>query len=297
MHTPAPAPIRLILAATDLSPAADRAVAKAAMLAAQWDAELCLLHVFNDSLWATLKAVYDAERWSAHEPVLAARGRLSRQARELSERHGIVVRAETRTGGAANAIADFVREQQAQLLVVGEHGEDWIADTVIGGTALKVLEQASVPVMLARRPASADFSTVLTATDFSDNANRAARWSTTQLPGARHYLLHAYAVAFEGRMRMAGATNADIERYRGEELGRATACMNEQLAQLGASTRIEPVLAHGAPAAVLLDQADRVGANLIAIGKHGGNPLEERLLGSVTQNVLYHARCDVLLVP
>jgi nucleotide-binding universal stress UspA family protein len=297
MLTAVPAPIRLIVAATDLSPAADQAVAKAAVLAAQWGAELCLLHVFDDSLWATIKAVYDAERWSAHEPILAARDRLSRQARELGERHGIVVRAETRTGGAASAIADFVREQQAQLLVVGEHSEEWIADTVIGGTALKVLEQASVPVLLVRRPADADFSAVLTATDFSDNAKRAARWLTTQLPGARHFLLHAYAVAFEGRMRMAGATDADIERYRGEELGRATACMDEQLAQLGSPARIEPLLAHGAPVAVLLSQAERVGANLLVIGKHGGTVLEERLLGSVTQNVLYHARCDVLLVP
>jgi nucleotide-binding universal stress UspA family protein len=293
----APNPDSLIVAATDLSPAADRAVAKAAMLAAQRGAELCLLHVFNDGLLATIKAIYDAERWSTHEPILAARDRLSRLARELGERHGIVVRAETRTGGAANAIADFVREQHAQLLVVGEHGEDWITDTVIGGTALTVLEQASVPVLLTRRPAGADFSSVLTATDFSENANRAARWSTTQLPTARHYLLHTYTVAFEDRMRMGGATNADIERYRGEELARATACMDEQLAQLGSPIRIEPLLVHGAPAAVLLDQADRVGADLIVIGKHGGTVLEERLLGSVTQNVLYHARCDVLLVP
>jgi len=36
-------------------------------------------------------------------------------------------------------------------------------------------------------------------------------------------------------------------------------------------------------------------ADLVAIGKHGGGALEEKLLGSVTQNVLYHAGCDVLL--
>jgi len=35
--------------------------------------------------------------------------------------------------------------------------------------------------------------------------------------------------------------------------------------------------------------------DLVAIGKHGGGAFEEKLLGSVTQNVLYHAGCDVLL--
>jgi nucleotide-binding universal stress UspA family protein len=33
------------------------------------------------------------------------------------------------------------------------------------------------------------------------------------------------------------------------------------------------------------------------IGKHDGRIIEERLLGSVTRNVLYDAGRDVLLVP
>lgn len=297
MPEPEPAPVRLIVAATDLSRSADQAVEQAAMLAAQWGAQLCLLHVFDDGVWATIKALYDTERWSANEPVLVARDRLSRQARELADRHRIAVRAETRTGSATAVIAGFVREQRAQLLVVGEHGEDWIGDSVIGGTALKVLEQASVPVLLARRPARAGFSSVLTATDFSDNALRAARWSIALFPGARHCLLHAYSVAFEGRMRMAGASNEDIARYRKQELARAEARMDEQMAALGSTHRVERLLKHGFPQAVLLEQSGQAHADLIVIGKHGGPELEERLLGSVTQNVLYDADCDVLVVP
>jgi nucleotide-binding universal stress UspA family protein len=46
---------------------------------------------------------------------------------------------------------------------------------------------------------------------------------------------------------------------------------------------------------VLFDQARARGSDLIVIGKHSGRELDERLLGSVTQNILYHAECDVLL--
>lgn len=293
----APNPDRLIVAATDLSPSADRAVEQAARFAAKWGATLCLLHVFNDGIWATIKSLYEAEHWAAQEPILAARDRLSRQARELGARHGIAVSAETRTGRAAPSIAAFVREQQAQLLVVGQHGEDWIGETLIGGTALKVLEQTSIPVLLMRRAADADYSIILTATDFSDNARRAARCAIDLFPDARHYLLHAYSVAFEGRMRLAGASNEDIDRYREEELVRAMARMDEQIAAVGAGRRIERLLTHGSPMAALLEHSGQAQADLIAIGKHGGPALEERLLGSVTQNVLYHAGCDVLLVP
>ncbi|WP_205230989.1 universal stress protein [Azospira oryzae] len=297
MDNPSLQAVSTLVAATDLSPASDHAVEQAALLAKQWDAELVLLHVFNDGFWATIKSIYEAERWAGTEPVLVARNRLSQQVRELAVRHGVRVRGETRTGRAANEIAVFCHEQNAQLLVVGEHGEDWIGDTVIGGTALKVLKRTELPVLLARRPASADFSSVLVATDFSDNSTRAAQLSVAWFPKARQQLVHAYSVAFEGRMRLAGASGDDIERYRKDEFSRAELKMQEQIQALRANTAVGKLLVHGYPAAVVIREAERSAADLIVIGKHGGTTLDERLLGSVTQNVLYQAGRNVLLVP
>jgi len=297
MNNPSLQTVRTVVAATDLSTASELAVEQAALLAKQWDADLVLLHVFNDGFWATIKAHYETERWASTEPVLIARNRLSQQVRELEVRHGVRVRGETRTGRAATEIAAFCREQDAQLLVVGEHGEDWIGDTVIGGTALKVLKRAELPVLLARRPTSADFSSVLVATDFSDNSTRAAHMSVAWFPKARQQLVHAYSVAFEGRMRLAGASGDDIERYREDEFSRAKHKMHEQTQALRANTAVGNLLVHGNPTAVLIREAERSGADLIVIGRHGGTTLDERLLGSVTQNVLYQAGCNVLLVP
>lgn len=289
--------VRTIVAATDLSPASDIAVEQAALLARKWDAELVLLHVFNDGFWSTIKAIYAAEHWADTEPVLAARNRLSRQVGELAARHGIRVRGDTRTGRAASEIAAFGREQDAQLLVVGAHGEDWIGDTVVGGTALKVLKRAELPVLLIRRPASADFSNILVATDFSDNAMRAAQLSLRWFPQARRRLVHAWYVAFESRMRLAGASDEDIERYRGQEVYRAERKVQEQINALEADSAVGKLLIRGAPAPVLTAQAARLEADLMVIGKHGGTVLDEVLLGSVTQNVLYQVGCNVLLVP
>lgn len=290
-------PVRTLIAATDLSPASDLAVEQAALLAKRWGSELVLLHVHNDGFWSTIKALYEAERWAGTEPVLAARNRLSQQVRALAQRHAIAVRGETRIGRAANEIAAFGREQGAQLLVVGEHGEDWIGDTVVGGTALKVLKHAELPVLLVRRPAKADFSDIVVATDFSDNAMRAAQLSLRWFPQARQLLVHAYFVAFEGRMRLAGASIDDIERYRNDEASRAGRKLGEQLAALQAEPPPDKLLKRGAPAPVLTEVAENSGADLIVIGKHGGTGLDERLLGSVTQNVLYHTGCNVLLAP
>lgn len=288
-----------IVVATDLSAGAATAVERAALLARALRAELSLLHVFNDGLWATLANLYDAERWHGREPVLAARERMSKLAADLAARHGIPVVAETLTGRAAATIADFVVGQRARLLVVGEHGENWIGDTVLGGTALKVLKLAGTPVLLARRPASADYARILVATDFSDCARRAARLALELFPAAPRTLLNAYLVAFEGRMRLAGAGEADIARYRDEERRRAEEHLREFAAAVapGGVSDWQLRLEIGSPASVICEQAMQRDFELVVIGRHGGGRIEERLLGSVTQNVLYNAGRDVLLVP
>lgn len=294
-----PVSIKTIVVATDLSPAADVAVEQAAAHARRWRAILWMLHVFNDNLWASIKVIYDTVHWSGNEPDLSARNRLSQQVRLVADRHGIVVSGETRTGSAAAEIARFLTEHQANLLVVGEHGEDWIGDTIIGGTALKVLEQANVPVLLVRRPVSADFSTVIVATDISNNAMRAAQLAVSWFPYSSSYLAHAFVVLFEGRMRMAGATGGDIDRYRIEERARSEARKKtlRGLLDIPDTANVHSINLRGHPASVLFDLSERHAADLIVIGKHGGTAIEERLLGSVTQNVLYHASSNVLLVP
>jgi nucleotide-binding universal stress UspA family protein len=281
-----------VVVATDLSPASEIAVDQAAMLARRWDADLVLLHVFNDGVWATITAIYESEVWAGAEPVLVARNRLSQQVREVAARHAVRARGETRTGRAASEIAAFCREQDAQLLVVGEHGE-----AVLGGTAQRVLARADLPVLLVRRAVSAELSCILLATDFSDNATRAAQLSLDWFPDVRQRLLHACTVAFEGRMRMAGVSLEHIEGYRRDELARAEQRMEAQMQALRSAAPVGKRIVQGYPTTVLLREIERSGAELLVIGKHGGTMLDERLLGSITQNLLYRADCNVLLVP
>ncbi|MEV4643313.1 universal stress protein [Saccharopolyspora sp. NPDC049357] len=55
-------------------------------------------------------------------------------------------------------------------------------------------------------------------------------------------------------------------------------------------------VANGHPASALLDLAEEVGADLIAVGHRGHGGFTEALLGSVSQHVVHHARCPVVVV-
>lgn len=286
-----------IVAASDFSPAAALAIERAARMAKQLDCGLRLVHVFNDGIWASVRNIYDLERWLGGDPVLGVRDRLSQQARDLAARHGIEVVAETLRGDPAAQISAEAVSANARMLVLGESGESLLGEMLLGGTAQKMLERARLPVLVVRTPTSGNYQRVMVASDFSQTARRAAELALEFFADAHHMLLHAYVVQMEGRMRMAGATEEDISRYREQEHERAREAMHEFLAGVSGSADYERRLAYGFPVGAILDAIARSQIDLLVVGKHGGSGLEERLLGSVTQNVLHHASCDVLLVP
>ncbi len=56
-------------------------------------------------------------------------------------------------------------------------------------------------------------------------------------------------------------------------------------------------LLEGRPSQVILEEAKRVGADLIVLGSHTHSALDEMLIGSVARKVTQNANVPVLLVP
>ena len=59
---------------------------------------------------------------------------------------------------------------------------------------------------------------------------------------------------------------------------------------------IETQAAVGDPAAVLIEAARESDAELLIVGRRGGDFVARTLLGSVSQRVVQYAPCDVLVV-
>ena len=60
--------------------------------------------------------------------------------------------------------------------------------------------------------------------------------------------------------------------------------------------KLTTTVTSGAPAQVIVDEAEKWGADLIIVGSHGYGFWQRALLGSVSNAVVHHAPCSVLVV-
>jgi nucleotide-binding universal stress UspA family protein len=138
---------------------------------------------------------------------------------------------------------------------------------------------------------------ILVGTDGSNTAaiavNRAA--SIAAALGAELIVVSAYSGQAPGKLGSGigsdAAWHATAEAAAKEYVNSAL----EVVKGLGVSTASGDAVA-GDPAEVLLQQAEKLGVDLLVVGSKGMQSSSRFLLGSVPNNVSHHAPCDLLIV-
>ncbi len=198
--------LRCIVAATDLSAPARRAVDRAARLARPAGASLTLVHAVNASLLDELR------RWSEtggdveQSIVDDVRARLHHLADEIGARYQIAVNERTVTGRPVDEIARVGEQLEADLIVTGTAGGGPFRSHLIGSTAERVVRKSARPVLMVRQLAHEPYRRALVAIDFSRWSAPSLAIATAVAPEAHFVLVHCVDVPFEGRMRLAGVS-------------------------------------------------------------------------------------------
>ena len=145
-------------------------------------------------------------------------------------------------------------------------------------------------------------TTILLATDGSKEAQLAfaSAADLSEKTGSELHLVyvgHIPLVAYESP----GATTLDPDLLGRMQEGaeQEARTMLEELVQRVGKTGGEVAGVHarlGRPDAQIVGVADELGAGLIVLGSRGLGPLRRALLGSVSDSVVRHAHCPVLVV-
>jgi len=203
-------------------------------------------------------------------------------------------------GERRQAIIDAVARSQCDLIVLGARGRGAITSALLGSVSLGVACHAPCPVLVCRsapRPVSA----VTVALDGSADARGAlAFFSRLPLPPALAVQLigvverSPYPSTPEVLTPAVLTRLEDVEIERRHQLEKVLAAAADELRPRVRS--VSTVTPTGAPAHTIVRAAKDKVSDLIVVGARGLGTFERIMLGSVSEAVLRHADCPVLIV-
>jgi nucleotide-binding universal stress UspA family protein len=140
------------------------------------------------------------------------------------------------------------------------------------------------------------FKKILFPTDFSDVAQKAMKY-ITQLKGAGAQEIIVLHVIDEKELTVVSRIPEQypeiLEALNKDVLLEMTAV---QTAMTSEGFRVKLEVRTGNPFKVIMDTAAKENVSIIVLGSHGRSNIAEMLMGSVSENVIRHARVPLLVV-
>jgi nucleotide-binding universal stress UspA family protein len=212
---------------------------------------------------------------------------------------GLEVSEHVEVGKSWNVIAGIAQKVNADLIVMGTHGQSSLGEYVLGSTADRVIRIATKPAMAVHphdQLPQAHGTRILVAHDFSKQADAAAKFAVEllrQVGGGELTLFNVceLVVGFP-------ASSPTFDQTYWET---CEADARKKLQSIAGSIQANGINVNvktslGAASNAIVDEAKSTHSSLIVMGTHGGSAIHQLIVGSVAERVLQSAPCPVLTV-
>ncbi|HEX6185973.1 MAG TPA: universal stress protein [Pyrinomonadaceae bacterium] len=259
------------------------------------------VEVVEEALAAHTPAELQREYMKDSSPVLEARG-LAESARARLRKHfpGWEVRAESCYGSPAREVLRVADEWEPHLVVVGSHGRSALGRFVLGSVSQKVLNEARSSVRVARgrvevEPRSARLLVGVDGSPGSEAAVREVAARTWPRGSEARVCIVDDPPVPVGVARFIPPLREEIEEENEAGLDWVRETVERAVSRLSAAgLAASSTVATGDPRRMLVEEAERWGADCIFVGSHRcGGRVERFLLGSVAAAVAARAHCSV----
>src|ERR687895_2236757 len=224
-----------------------------------------------------------------------ARRVLDEEAKNIENVGGTVTESHLRMGDTAQEIVNLAEGLKVGLIAVGSRGRSRIKRALMGSVSDSVVRHAHCPVLVVRLKPLILPACILVATDGSEEATLAAK-TAAELAYRTYSELHlvnvadtysSYHVAHEpglaenlqqGAQEVLEDQVEEIEQSGGEVAGKHVRVSQRH------------------PADGIVRVAEEIEADLVVMGSRGLGGIRRALMGSVSDSVVRHAHCPVLVV-
>ena len=264
--------------------------------ALQWavdDAHARRLDVDVVHAWSQAVSVYPADLYAEPDAHRTAAARLLAHALTTVDDADADTRIASRLVQEDAASALLEAAADAELLVVGTRGRGGFTGLLLGSVSRTCLHLASVPLVVVP-PTWTRRGTrrIVVGVDGSEPSRKALGWAVAEAAahGAGLQVVNVYDLA-----PLISPLGAPMPPDTGIVDTSSQALLEEMTAGASdAGVDIELVPANGPPARTLLDAARD--ADLLVVGSRGLGGLRRLLVGSVSQQCVYHSTCPVAVV-
>ena len=292
-----------MLLATDGSEPSEVAVRAAAALSKILDSGVHVIYVAHEHPY--LHAYYDLRHKEEEERLRREDLRkLDACVDHVQKAGGDVAKSYLRVGEAAKEIVELAEELGVNLVVLGSRGHGPMRRVLMGSVSTNVLRHAHCSVLIVRGHGPDEqrvslLGKILVAIEGSEEASAAAQAATeiANVTGSEVHLVYAMQ---EERYR----PHLGPEMWEGWEKGfehakrSARSWVEDQVERMrGEGIRVvESHLLLGRPEAAIVWLAEEIGAGLVVVGSRGLGGIRRVLIGSVSDSVVRHAHCSVMVI-
>jgi len=277
-----------ILLATDLSSRSDRALDRAAALAAHWQSALVVLHVLENFERDTLDAGQLPSWRRPSDLVTVARKQLRADLSAAAENATMLIGE----GDPAETILRTAETEQCDLIVIGIARDELLGRFSLGRTVDRLLRRAGVPLLVVKDRPRGPYRHVVVAIDFSDSSRHALEAAARFFPEQRLTAFHAYDAPRSGLVNNPAVYRRGYEKVATEEYE----VFLEKVDRPPTWQTPHVLIEHGSPTTLLREYVREKSIDLIVLGTHGRSAIMEVFIGSVAKAIMDGVPCDSLLI-
>lgn len=284
--------MKTLLAAIDLGSDSTLVVKRAVALAQRLNAKLHLVHVVDDALTLYEPMVEISVR---HRLTQAAETALQSLFNLLPDELKAHSRYQVILGKPHQALAKYISQSQASLLIVGRHHIEPLRDLFVGTTAERLLRHCDIPLLMVSVDCVEPYMQVMAATDFSRSSHHALQAGLWLAPEAKINLLHVCDPPFMGFVRY---DQDDLDTLLADKEARLAQEIAGEMSYFLADddqSRISSQVLTGNAQQRLTEAVDLHRPQLLVLGTHGRQGISRLLIGSVATHFLSALPCDVLV--
>ncbi|WP_299526018.1 universal stress protein [Winogradskyella sp.] len=273
--------MKKIIVPIDFSEHSEFALEAAANLAQKYGSELIILHMLELS-----NAILIADENSINEEAVFYLKLAEQKFEAFLDKpylDGIKITPIVKHFKVWSEVNEVANKYDANLIVMGSHGVSGVKEVLVGSNTEKVVRHADVPVLVIKHnPILLDFENGVFASDFSEEAITPylnARITFKKL-GAKMYLV--YVNAPDGNFK----SSTEIDK-------RVSLFLKKADGDLDNLDNVHVVSDYSIEKGIL-NFANNIGADLIAVATHGRKGLAHFFEGSISEDIANHSTLPVM---